>query len=157
MDIKQTLSTLKTNVDGVTMTPEVTNSLIQSVQDQCHDMREEFTRNTAEKIQELQQQLQLKDQQQLQLCHIDKVQQTKINDILTRSVQQRGAVQSWKDRLNNISELLDGKELTSKILYNVAQDIEQINNNNNKIVSSIAQFPLLQCSNALELDTVNQT
>ena len=31
------------------------------------------------------------------------------------------------------------------------------NNNNNKIVSSIAQFPLLQCSNALELDTVNQT
>ena len=27
--------------------------------------------------------------------------------------------------------------------------------NNNKIVSSMAQFPLLQCSNALELDTVN--
>ena len=35
-------------------------------------------------------------------------------------------MQSWKDRLNNISGLLDGKELTSQILSNVAHDIEKI-------------------------------
>ena len=102
------------------MTPEVTKSLIQSVQDEFHDLRKEITRTTAERIQ---QQLQLNDQQ---LCSIDKTQQTKINEILTQSAANHEAVKNWKDRMNRISELLDGGELTSKILANVACDIEEI-------------------------------
>ena len=39
--------------------------------------------------------------------------------------------------------------------WDAPEAVIDIDNNNNKIVSSIAQFPLLQCLNALEFDTVN--
>ena len=114
-------------MDGVTLTPELTKSLIQSVKDECHDLRDEISRNTDEKIQELlQQQLQLNDQRHKQLCDIDKTQQTKINEILTQSTTNREAVKGWKDRLNNISGLLGGEELTSEIILNVTHDIAEI-------------------------------
>ena len=127
-DAKQTLAELQTTVDGVTMTPEVTKSRIQLVKDECHELREELSRNTDEKISELlQQQLQLNDQRHKQLCDIDKTQQIKINEILTQSTANREAVKNWKDRLNSISGLVGDEELTSEIILNVVRDIEEIN------------------------------
>ena len=106
------------------MTPEMTKSLIQSVQDQCHHLREEITRNTAEKIQDMQQQL--KDEQYVKICNIDDTQQTKINEILSQSDENREAVQNLTDRLNTIHILLNSKELQSDIIINIARDIEEI-------------------------------
>ena len=106
-DAKKSMCTLEKNIECFAVVPQTTDALVQSVQDRCHDMREEVMRAMAK-----------------QLRDIDSSQQAKIKELFTQSDLKRVAVQTWRDQLDPIKREVSNTRLTAQQLVHVTRDLK---------------------------------